>query len=566
MKKFLGFATIITAVMILGGQSMAFSEGSSHFRVLPIGWVDGDMSDVLINQGPAIETDDTKILFAPANQSEGYRQIHMDSVNLKLGVYGGWYPYSGSYAATWFGAGVSVMPIVGSTVTSNRYVESRAEAARLPKVKIPSRAEALENWRPHDSLIYYTRGGMIYSVGVGYAFTGILGDYFAVGDWVTYIEKLDDTRVYVKVTNIKLTSLDTFMGNFIAYHMLSNFKKSDKMFSYVFNLANKRARVAYEAMVHGSIMEAQNLHADDPTLADLVLTEQGGTAGHQRKSYLGFPFFCVSKDTGNLFNYSDTVLSDENTENDVEYGLFWNNRQKNILGHHKNIFKTFYGTSYVTTPITVETGKGGKAPKAKPSDEGSYGTLNISYENDRSNRSTIPLMLAEIAGQTGLRDRLQIAQASSLDVSGYVHLSLTVTLSKEATAALMAQSGQVEFDRAQMGKFITKSFSMAGGSAGLCKSQADSQNIDSCMEQYKSQTRHALDIMRDQLENMRAAEKTGNRRAFVTAYAKFGEAMLRNEFTFGAVARLTRANPLGVIFTAEGERISKVQKAFNYAL
>jgi hypothetical protein len=556
-------AAMFCALISVPPSAMAFVNNGDHFRAWPIGWIDGDMSDVLINEGEALDSSKSEIGISRDLPSEGYRYIHMESLNIKLGVYGGWYPYSQNYASTWWGVGVALMPVAGSALKSNRFVASRAEAQRLAKLQIPAKAEALSQWQAHDSVNYFSRGGIIFSVGAGYFFTGLSGDYFATGDWTTYVEKIEDNKVYVKTTNVKLVSLDRFLGNFIAYDMVSKFQKTDKIFSYIFDLTDPRAQVAFEAMVHGSMIEAQNLQKEDPSLAELILTEEGGTRGRQRKGYFGFPFLNASRETGELLTSSDRVLHDEGVESDEEYALFWSSRMKNILGHHKNAYKNFFTTSYVKRALALEKG----APPAKietPVDSaGTVGTLVLSYEDDRANRGTIAKMVGDMAKQTGLYEPLQVQDDSGVDISGYVHVSLKVNFTEDGTRQLLETLSGQKPKMMAVGPFVTHQMWLAQGPVldSLCAAQ-DNQQVDAnqCIQMFKFQTEDAVAKIRSELSQMREADQRGDRKEFVKAYARFGRAILTNQFAFQYVLKLLPESSATIVFEAEGEKIAKLKR------
>jgi len=159
----------------------AWAYGDDGYGTLPIVSVNGDMSNVLINQGVSPDSSSTEISISVADPSSGFRQVHSDSVDLKAGVYGGWYEYNGHYYNS-PGVGAAIIPVVGSAVVVDRFLKKESEAKTLPKVLIPARSKALDSWRPHDSLYYYNRGGVIFSVGAGYLFTGLSGDFFVAGE------------------------------------------------------------------------------------------------------------------------------------------------------------------------------------------------------------------------------------------------------------------------------------------------------------------------------------------------------------------------------------------------
>lgn len=548
---------------------MAFFDaiGNVSFGALPIGWLDADISNVRINQEKSDPSLTPQILFSPDKSSTGYREIHSDSLDLKLGIYGGWYHYMGSYASTWFGAGFSIIPVAGSTITSNRFVANAEEAEEQPMHLLPASYVALRDWRPNDSMFYYTKGGIIFSVGVGYAFTGLSGDFYAAGEWLTYIEKLENNRVFVKLTNVNLISLDAMLGNFVAYARVSDFKKVDDMFAYNFDLSDPRAQVAYEAMIHGSIMEAQHLNSQDPKVAIQVLREIGGiTTGFEEKYYLGIPFLNTSSNTGNLVNVSKIFLNQDNTVNDVEYGLFWNVSRSQVLTHHQITAQNFNSVSYVTKRLEAPRPLGFARINFLPGTYAAdYGVFSLSFEDDQSEPDTIHDMMYELKEQTGMRQQLKYTLPRSVyeNLYGYVHISLNVVLSEAFTQYLFDNANNFNPISFNTDAIIENYFKQLKNPDGLCDNDRYDQD---CIDEIKADTKGEVKKMLRLLVVMKEAKARGDQKAVVNAYAKFGEAMFTNQFTFSFVGELAKAAsyPLMITFKAEGEKISKIEKTLQF--
>lgn len=324
---------LISLSATLASTSAMAGGGTS---VLPLGWIDGDISNKLINQGTSKAAGAAGVELAPADQTAGYRQVKSYSLDLKLGVYGGWSFDNATFATSMFGAGAALLPTVGSTVIADRFVQNEQDTANLPDPQIPAKAEGLASWKAHDNIYYAERGGIIFAVGIGYAFTGLSGDYFAQGEWATYVEKLDDKHVFVKITNTSLSDFDEMLGNYVAYQMLSDFKKVGNFFSYVIDVSDSRGAAAYEAMIHGSMKEVQELADKAPSVAQLDLTEKGESKGYQNKLFFGLPFLNVSSTSGSLCDMSDTTYHMNNSKSDVEYGLYWKENASVLFSHHKS--------------------------------------------------------------------------------------------------------------------------------------------------------------------------------------------------------------------------------------
>ena len=546
--------SLICTALCVGLSVFASRALAADAGALPYGWVNADISRKVINQGVDTPSVGLGVVLSPANSSAGYRVVQSHSLDLKLGVYGGWYRYAGTFASTLFGAGLTILPVDGSTVIADRFVKSAAQAASLTQTQIPAKAAALEDWSAHDSIFYDNRGGIIFSIGVGYLFTGLSGDYFAQGEWSTYIEKLDAQKVFVKITKISLHDFDLMLGNSAAAVLLSSFDKVDQMFSYVFDLSDPRAVVAYEAMIHGSLKEAENLAAQDPAVATLTMTENGLTDGHQTHFILGVPFLNASETSGRLHNFSDTVLHADQSRSDVDYGLYWSEGGTDVGLHHVSSASSFYGITYRTTYPTRGSFVSGR-----------YAKIILSYENDQSDATTIPDMVAEMKRRTGLGSRLRVTAPTMRGEQGYTHLSLYMVVTEAATRQLAEPATDEKLARIQTDSIVLDYFNQMGDPDLLCDPSASSSAVvvNQCRLQYMSDTASAVDAMREALGQMRSMIETNDEAGFARAYGKFGQAMLKNRFSFSIASRLLTGNPLSITFEAEGAKIGQLTQVLN---
>jgi len=510
------------------------SAYAADYGFLPYGWFNMDIANKLINQGttPASAQGASKgaIQLSPDDQKAGYRHIKTTTIDIIAGVYGGWYLSGATLAETLFGAGAAILPVGGSTRISDRFVKSEKDAENLPALKIPAHADGLKDWLPHDNVFYDSKGGVAFSIGVGYVMTGLSGDYLVQGDWTTYVEKLEGTKVFVKISNVSMNDYDQMAGTQPAYAMLSEFVKNDHFLSYTFDVSDARGAQAYEAMIHGSAKEAQELAQSRPDLATEDLSEKGYTKGHQTKLFMGLPFLNRSKTFGQLYNFADSVIHTDHTKSEVQYGLYWNQSNSVVFSHHKGVSKNFYGVAFKTSP-------------GKDSTEsllaGKYGKMNIGYEDDHSSSKTLREDMAKIVAQTGIQAQivapLAVSSESSNDDLAYTHLNLFVQLSEAATRHLMAKGNSGEFVK-----------------------MADSQ-LDVRDDDYSDSLSAATD-MQNSLKRMTDADAKHDDVSFVKEYAKFGKEMMKNPQTFKLVLRAAEGTGIEVCLQAEGTKISKLNQ------
>jgi hypothetical protein len=518
----------VAAPAVLLSSVFAHSSVAGDFGFLPYGWLNMDIATKLINQGEGASatTSGSSVQLVPADEKAGYRQVKTKSIDLIGGVYGGWYLNDGTFASTLFGAGAAILPVAGGTMISDRYAPCLKDAEAMSELKIPAHAEGLADWKAHDNVFYDTKGGVVFSIGVGYVMSGLSGDYLVQGDWTTYVEKIDGNKVFVKISSVHMNDFDGMAGTQPAYAMMSKFLKDDHYLSYTFDVSDARAARAYEAMIHGSVKEAQELESSHPELASQDQEEQGHTKGHQTKLFLGLPFLNRSKTWGSLYNFSNTVTHSDMSKSAVEYGLYWNQSASDVGSHHHSVSTTFYGVAFQTSP---------SAKVALPQSimTGKYGKMNISYEDDHSTQKTLREDLEKILAQTGMHVQMNCAVKD--DQLGYTHLSLAVELPEAATHHLMRQGANGELQKMAQSEL-----------------KVEDQDFGESMS--------AVADMQSSLVQMLEADAKHDDVSFVKAYSTFGKAMLKNPQTFKMVLRATEGDGVNVDLQAEGTKLSKVSQ------
>jgi hypothetical protein len=530
--------------------------GDSSF---PFGSLTADIENKVINQGVLAKTG-SGISFPQADLSSGFRDIKIYSLDIHAGIYAGWFNDATDFAGTLFGAGGAILPVVGSNVISNRFAPDQQTASNSASLDIPAHAADLANWHENDSVSYTVSGGVIFSAGVGYAMTGLSGDYYVRGDWTTYVEKLDAQKVFVKITNVHLTDFDLMAGNVLASEILSHFDKSDSYFSYIFDLSNAFAASAYESMIHGSVKPAQDLSSSSPELAELDLSERGNTSGHQSRFFLGIPFLNLSFNSGQLLNFSDTTFHIDGTESDVNYGLYWNESDHNAFSEHSAKSQSFYGISYNDLSAS---------DSQTVIDSGKYGRLVLSFENDHSSANSVQDSLSQMIQHTGLREQLAVQGDLPSGQLNYTNLSLTIVISDAATQQLIAPgfSDQLTYSRAQTE--ANSYFDDLGDVDQICTeispdpaTAADYE--EQCQENVTDDVAAAVSDMQNALKKMSVAEANHQDTDFVQAYAAFGKAMLKNEMSFAIIQKLLGNQSFDITFNAMGTNIPQLTQKLSF--
>jgi hypothetical protein len=488
------------------------------------------------------------IEFAQDNPSAGYRQVKSYSIEAGIGEAVDAHYEDISPALEFFGAAATLMPVAGKSAVSDRFVSSHDEAVSGPALKIPSKAKDMDSWKKGDSLVYETEGGVAFGIGAGYLAAAVGGIYVANGEWNTTVEKLEDSKAYVKLTNTKLQTLDLYTGTIVTGVSKSFFQSSDDGFSYIFDLSKDDGVKAFEALIHGSAKDAQDFQLKKEPAVWLDMTRRGKRIGKSNGFFFGLPAMLnLTATSTDSYVATDARYHQDNSISHVEYGLYSNETDKDVFFSHSNRIRQFMGGDYINTDVHGV------------SKEGTFAFITISYANEKSDAGTIAKNIRDMIKQTGLRQALQ-AEAFSQAVSGFTQISLNATLSDAGTAALLAQAG---YTTSSITNSVTETvndyFNNQKDPDDLC-SGGDVQ-VAQCRDSVISDTTGATKQMMKALGRMAAAKKSNDRKAFAQAYGDFGQAMLKNEFTFQLVQQMTQSAPMEITFSAEGETIFMVKKS-----
>jgi hypothetical protein len=525
---------------------------SIRFDLAPIGAGNGAFAGKMVNLNETVQRSKSQIEIASSAPDAGFRKTENYHLDGGAGVGLGMYLDNVGPALSLLGAGAGLVPVGGGSLTSSRFIKNERDLGALAQLRIPTHASDLDAWALNDSVMYQARGGILFSVGVGYAGAGSNMGYLATGEWNTYVEKTGEKSAYVKITSSKLQGLDFSNGTIVASVGTSFFMNSDNAFSYDFDLTDKAASNAYEAMIHGSVKQAQELAAKRDGKVKLNLTRKSKEKGRVNHLYFGLPIlFNMSKHSGQIYNTSDTIFHEDGSKSHVEYGLYMEGKDKNFIYRHKESSKTFTGITYENTDKTGKT------------IDGRFAKIVFAYENNHSGNKTISDAVADMIKSTGLRKQLSVKVTEPANVTGYTLVSLEAIIPEEATERLL-RVGKFNFEAAS--QRVNDYFVGQGDPDRLCDPEVITNSVAACRDDVRYDTVKAFKDMSQSLQNMRKSSAKNDRKAFAKAYGKFGKAMLKNQFTFQTVQSMTSSTPLEITFTAEGQKISKTRKKIQSAL
>lgn len=462
-----------------------------------------------------------------------------------------WYSHaSGLSQHVW--AFVGILPLLGRDVESVKYYSSPKEAENSEGLtKVPGYVEDLREWSPGDSITYVSRGGVLFSAGIGLGILGLGQNVLAHGSWETYVEKISPNKVYLKITKGTIQSLSTLANFAIATLAVSSFQSADDGFSYLYNLDTEKGRKAYEDAIRGNIMASDQLiespDNDVETAPVLkVATFKTLSTGRLVSAQLGLPvLWNTSYSRGNIssFSASDFHISDKVARS--HYGIYSEEKNYRFWTKHRETDLMFYGTHYtITGPDSSESGF--------------FGRYNYAYRNDHTNARKLDRAIHALVRKTAIHE-LQV-EVPDEDL-GYAGIDFDATFSEEHTLRLMSLAPSMgKHTMQKVADRYLSSYSFNQDPYSVCKGEAVPLVRRRCANELREETLSAIDKMHEALNEM-TTEKNRDPKAFARAYGELGEAMTKNFITFRTVLEL--AGPgVEINYLLEGSRISMYYKSW----
>ncbi|HAR41050.1 MAG TPA: hypothetical protein DCS07_00185, partial [Bdellovibrionales bacterium] len=522
------------------------------FDLTPLLYLDLDFSKKFVNLTPAAKSSDRQLVMD--EYRDGFRFLQSRSIDFGVGAVGSWHYTNATGLERFFAAYVGVLPITGSKIFSDRFVQKKADAKKLPEPSIPYLAKDLDAWREGDQLSYFTHGGILFFGGAGVSPVTAGLAYLAEGQWTTTIVKLPEQKVYAKLSKTKLNSLSTSAGTALLVVSLSQFKNSDDMFSFVFDLRTASGALAYEDFLKGNIAAIQKMALTPESGVKQDLSSRGKRIGKLWSMWFGIPIFAnVVGSQGTTYEAQHVLDGNDGTHTDVEYGIFMKERKTRLFFKHNNKTQAFFGTSYrQDSPVSGKT-------------QGYFGKMVWNYENDNASDNNLRSNIDNLVTLTGLSQiKTEVPVVGKMN---YVGIRFEMTIPQQTTDLLMSFAKNKEtfvqiygYAKALLDETFKGIENPDEMPKDLCNMEGFSANR--CPEQYHQATAIALNDMYKSLRKM-AKSKDKNSKDFVKAYGIFGRALLFNKFAFQSVMKALGNAPVDMVLNVEGERISKVTRVLR---
>jgi len=461
-----------------------------------------------------------------------------------------WYENASGVDKHWW-ANVGIAPIIGRQVSSVKYYRTYDEAQKSASVRsLPSTARGADSMTQGDSVTYLNTGGIMFSAATGLGVVGIGPSAIAQGTWETYIEKIDNERVYVKITKGKLASLSMSTGVAIVQLSVTAFKNRDDGFSYLYNLNTQDGRRAYEDAIRGNIIASdmisrkrpKNLVEKAPVLK--VSTFTSINTGRFIGASMGLPIIWNSTYTkGNINSYSTTDFHINNKTARAHYGIYSENKNFQLWNRHRETDLMFYGAKYIVK-------------SKEETDAGTFGRFTYAYRNEQATHRKVNKAFSDLIQHTGI-DELEVLIPEDNDL-GYAGFEFNTTLSEDNTLRLMKVATQQNENYFQsIAERYLREYRQRGDAYNYCRGIA----TGICWNRLENETQTAMSEMHKYLEEM-AVLKTKDARGYAAAYGRFGRAMSKNHFAFRTALEI--AGPGAEIsYLIEGARVSMYYKAWR---
>lgn len=469
---------------------------------------------------------------------------------------------------------VGVAPVGGISAVSERLTNTAAEAKTVNGLGLPRDPSELKMWKNFEKLSYTTEGGVLFVAGVSMAGLNVGANYVANGTWNTEVQKLEASKVYVKVSTGSLNSLGTFANATLLQVSTNRFRALNKAFSFMFDLKDKAAGEAYRQLLKGNMTLAQKL-AVAKNIRSVIPVESSNlkTSGTMRSLHFGIPLLNITSTKGNIVSAEMSDYHPDQTHIEADYGIYLKERDSRFLAAKTHYTYGFYGSAFTSQA------------KNQEAERGHFGMVGWSYKTTDVDQEKLEKAIHKLVNQTGLHNELSVNVSGGHKNKGNASIEFSLKIDDQATRLLMdliaQKDGPAEFDRIAQG-FISSVFGADAKSPeatavlnDLLDEYAPQNDANHSLTSRETRKAHAqkrllketaegMGDMKQALAQMLVSGQAGNRKQFVVDYAAFGKAMLKNQFTFQTAFNLIKGRGVSARYTISGEQIRAYDLEFDW--
>lgn len=441
-----------------------------------------------------------------------------------------------------------------------KHARTLEEADHVERIHHVPTAKEVLNWQREDTLSYESTGGIVAFAGAGFGPIGIGAAKVQESTFKTYIEREEGTRALVKISDMKERVKSEFLGvGFVSVGKSqteeSNSKEEnglDSIMSFSIDLKTDDGQKAYSDLVNGNVAAIQKMaterHPSVRFQEKATLTQ----VGRFNNAFIGIPILLNETwSSGNIYEVSSVQDITAKTKMNAKYGIYMKEVKTRALNRHSTELESFYGAA-----TTVAKRNSKQAPTKEK-----FGQYVLAMENDHAEPYKLSSAMKAITAKTGL-NQVAMFNVPSFDDLGYMKVEMKVTMETAQTENIMRKISQLRTPEALSNvaaSVINEYFTTHDrDDHNACNKYAGTVNAV-CENEVTKETMLAVKDMHRAAIKMASVQQDD--KAFVKAYADFGQAMLKNQFTFQTALRL--AGPgVNVAYKIESTSFSKVQYEF----
>jgi hypothetical protein len=441
-------------------------------------------------------------------------------------------------------ASVGIIPIKGSTYQSVSTIKNLQEMDSLDSRSIPMDPKTFAKWVTGDSVSFTSKGGIIFFGSAGIGPVGASVAKISQGQYQTYVQKMDEKFVLVKLTKLHLNSLSAQVGASVVSIGASKFDQVADGMSYKVDVSTEMGKMAYTDLIRGNVAAVERLVFDGADYVKKYDSFSSKQIGRFKNSFFGLPVVLNTQtQEGKIYEVDQGNLFYEGTKTNAHYGVYLKDRKTKVFGKHFERTQSFYGASYSILSL-----------KGELKSKGHFGQFVWSAETDASTRRRARNAIEDLVQLTGLRDALPVVLPTDERRLGYTDIDFSVTFSEEQTQRMVDLAGSLGFTKISRGAG-TKArayFSRTNDPDGICTT-ANPQDGTTCSDTVIQAAEQGGREMVEKLVQMKKAWTDD--KAFVKAYADFGKIISRNQFLFQTALDLA-GEDVGMNYSIKGRNVS----------
>ncbi len=439
-----------------------------------------------------------------------------------------------------FNASVGLMPVGGKSLKIDRFVrnadETQQSSYELKRAKFPYTVESLyNNFSVGDTAEVTSTGGLVAFASAGFTAFQLGVNYLFTGTWKTSVELLDNQMAFVKVTNVKMHNIAGSAGVGVVTLAISHFRNMDDTFSFMIDLSKKSNIAIYEDLVKGHLVPAQKAATKAFSGVQIVSHYKAKTLGRRKIAYAGLPIFINKTWQEGVAETAMETVEKDGKEYVVHIGSYFNNSSLRRMVKTDDKIETFIGQ------IVEEKGHMGKK---QLSAQFAWGFSSTHLWMPRMNYE-----LNKFYKFSGLKNYFGVVIPNVKNL-GNLSASVQLDIPHEGIKNLMnlPKGTLVSF-----GNEVLEDYFAHGDESKICVAHPTTRT---CRGVWRKKTESSLKKAEKILADMRSETDS---KEFAMDFAKLGQEMLDNQFSFQAILKST-CTPASFNVTVEGRRVNRVVK------